>query len=84
MSIVTLIGLAAATLTTMSLIPQAVKVIKTRHTKDLSLAMYSGFTIGIALWLVYGVMVNDIPIIAANAISIVFAATILFMKLKYK
>jgi MtN3 and saliva related transmembrane protein len=84
MSIVTLIGLAAATLTTMSLIPQAVKVIKTRHTKDLSLAMYSGFTIGIALWLVYGVMVNDIPIIAANAISIIFAATILFMKLKYK
>jgi MtN3 and saliva related transmembrane protein len=84
MSIVTLIGLAAATLTTMSLIPQAVKVIKTRHTKDLSLAMYSGFTIGIALWLVYGAMVNDIPIIAANAISIVFAATILIMKLKYK
>jgi MtN3 and saliva related transmembrane protein len=80
----TIIGLAAATCTTISFLPQAIQVIKTKHTKDLSLAMYLIFTVGVFLWLVYGLLVSDLPVIIANAVTLVFAATILIMKLKYK
>lgn len=80
----TIIGLVAATCTTISFLPQAMQVIKTKHTKDLSLAMYLIFTIGIFLWLVYGIMILDLPLIIANAITLILASTILVMKLKYK
>lgn len=80
----TIIGLLAATCTTFSFLPQAIKVIKTKHTKDLSLVMYSVFTLGVFLWLVYGMLVGDIPLIIANIITFLFAATILVMKIKYK
>ncbi|MEO6883440.1 MAG: SemiSWEET transporter [Bacteroidia bacterium] len=80
----TIIGLAAATCTTISFLPQAIQVIKTKHTKDLSLAMYLTLTIGVFLWLVYGIMISDLPVIIANAITLIFASTILIMKLKYK
>lgn len=84
MNTFTIIGLAAATCTTISFLPQAIQVIKTKHTKDLSLAMYLIFTLGVFLWLVYGILVSDLPIIIANSITIIFASTILVMKLKYK
>lgn len=84
MSLYTIIGLAGATCTTLSFLPQAIQVIKTKHTKDLSLAMYSIFTTGVFLWFVYGLLVMDIPLIIANAITFLFAATILIMKIKYK
>lgn len=84
MNIFTIIGLAAATCTTFSFLPQAIKVIKTKHTKDLSLAMYSTFTTGVFLWLVYGILIKDTPLIIANIITFIFAATILIMKIRYK
>lgn len=84
MDAITLIGLLAATLTTISFLPQAIQVIKTRHTKDLSLNMYLIMTTGISLWLVYGIMISNLPIILANSITLVFASIILVMKLKYK
>jgi len=84
MNTFTIIGLAAATCTTFSFLPQAIKVIKTKHTKDLSLAMYSIFTTGVFLWLVYGVLVKDIPLIVANVVTLIFAVTILIMKIRYK
>ena len=84
MNTFTIIGLVAASCTTFSFLPQAIKVIKTKHTKDLSLAMYSIFTTGVFLWLVYGVLVKDIPLIIANIITFIFAATILAMKIRYK
>jgi len=84
MNIFIIIGLAAATCTTFSFLPQAIKVIKTKHTKDLSLAMYSIFTAGVFLWLVYGILIKDIPLIVANIITFIFAATILIMKIRYK
>jgi len=84
MDINTLIGIGAAACTTLSFLPQAIKVIKTKQTKDLSLVMYSVFTLGVFLWLVYGVLVMDIPLIMANIITFIFAATILIMKIKYK
>ncbi|MDA3928913.1 MAG: SemiSWEET transporter [Prolixibacteraceae bacterium] len=84
MELFTIIGLLAATLTTVSFIPQAIKVIKTKQTKDLSLTMYSAFTLGIFLWLIYGIMTKDAPIIVANVVTAILASIILIMKIKYK
>ncbi|PIT86971.1 MAG: hypothetical protein COU33_00230 [Candidatus Magasanikbacteria bacterium CG10_big_fil_rev_8_21_14_0_10_43_6] len=83
MDVVTLIGLIAATCTTIAFIPQSLKIIKTKHTKDLSLGMYSILTLGIFLWLVYGVLLKNPPIIIANAISLVFCSTTLVLVFKY-
>jgi MtN3 and saliva related transmembrane protein len=79
-----LIAYIAAILTTSSFIPQALKTIKTRHTKDLSLGMYLSFCIGVLLWFVYGIFIQDLPIVLANGITFVFAFIILFLKIKYK
>ena len=80
----TIIGLAAATCTTISFLPQVIQIMKTKHTKDLSLTMYLIFTAGVFLWLVYGIIISDLPVIIANAITLIFASTILIMKIKYK
>ncbi|MCD4833962.1 MAG: SemiSWEET transporter [Bacteroidales bacterium] len=84
MNFITILGLVAATCTTIAFLPQAIKAIRTRHTKDLSLGMYALLTTGIVLWLIYGVFKNDLPIILANGVTLVFAVTILFLKIKYK
>lgn len=84
MNTFTIMGLVAATCTTISFVPQAIRTIKTKHTKDLSLAMYSILTIGIFLWLVYGILIKDLPLIIANTISLLFTSTILILKIKYK
>jgi MtN3 and saliva related transmembrane protein len=78
-----LLGFAAAALTTGAFVPQAVKTIKSRNTSDLSLAMYVIFTIGIVLWLLYGLRLGSWPMICANTVSLVLAATILGLKLRY-
>ena len=71
------IGFVAATLTTISFLPQAWLVIRTRRTAGISLLMYSLFVVGVALWIVYGVKVGAVPIILANAITLALAGTIL-------
>lgn len=76
-----LIGYLAATLTTLSFLPQAVKTIKTRDTESLSLGMYAMFTSGVLMWLIYGLHINNHAIIIANAITFVLAAIILGFKL---
>jgi len=81
---ITLIGLSAATLTTISFIPQVIKVWKTKKTKDISLRMYIIFCTGMALWLIYGIMLKEIPIILANSITIILASIILFFKIRHK
>lgn len=78
-----LTGTLAATLTTVSFIPQVWQVLKTRHTADISLAMYGLFTAGVALWLVYGLMLSAWPIIIANSITLLLAGMVLVMKLRY-
>lgn len=78
-----IIGFIAALLTTVSFAPQAVKTIRTRNTESISLGMYVIFTIGIICWLIYGIFLNDLPIILANSITLLFTSTILAMKLKY-
>ena len=79
-----LIGFLAATLTTASFVPQAVHTFKTKDVRGISLGMYSAFTLGVALWLVYGVMLSAWPIVIANAITVSLAASILAMKLRYR
>jgi MtN3 and saliva related transmembrane protein len=83
MTYVTVIGLGAAFCTTIAFLPQAIKTWRTRSTKDISLAMFLIFSIGIALWLVYGLLQHDIPLIAANGITLVLALTILGFKIRH-
>lgn len=84
MEYIQIIGITAAVLTTTSFLPQAIKAIKTKDTKGISLTMYSLFFLGVTLWLTYGILVNDLPIILANGVTFILAGTILILKLKYK
>jgi MtN3 and saliva related transmembrane protein len=77
------IGGFAATLTTCSFVPQVWRVWQTKHTKDISLLMYSLFSSGVAFWLVYGILLGAWPIIIANGITLILAGTVLFLKLRF-
>lgn len=81
MTLTNSIGYVAATLTTASFIPQAWLTFRSRDVSGISLGMYSLFTLGIALWLGYGLMLGAWPIVIANTITFLLAATILVMKL---
>ena len=78
-----IIGYAAGFLTTLSFLPQLLKTLRTRSTKDISLGMFLIFVIGISLWLLYGIMLKETPIIIANSATLILAVPILLMKLKY-
>lgn len=82
-TIAIIIGLTAGFLTTFAFLPQAIKTIKTKHTKDLSLTMLIMTDTGLICWLTYGIMINSIPVIAANTISIALITTILILKIKF-
>jgi MtN3 and saliva related transmembrane protein len=82
MTLTDLLGYAAATLTTAAFMPQAWLTFRTRDVSGISLAMYSVFTIGIALWLLYGVLLQAWPIVIANTVTLALAAGILAMKLR--
>jgi len=79
-----ILGYIAATFTTVSFLPQAVKVIKTKDTQSISLFMYLIFNIGIILWLLYGIFTKTYPIIIANVITVILSSTILWYKIKEK
>ncbi len=78
-----LIGFAAAALTTASFVPQAWLTFRTRDVSGISTGMYSAFTLGVFLWLVYGLIVDAWPIVVANAITLALAVAILAMKLRF-
>ena len=78
------IGLFAASLTTFAFLPQSIKALKTKHTKDLSLITIIMADTGVIAWLIYGLLKNDIPIIAANSVSFLVMSLVLVLKLKYK
>ena len=84
MNFITIIGLVAATCTTASFIPQAIKTIQTKNTSGISLSMYSLFAFGTLMWVIYGIFSSNIPVSLANGITLVFSLIILFYKLKYK
>ncbi len=83
MEIHDLIGYIAATLTTLSFVPQAWKTFRSRDVSGISLGMYGLFTTGVALWLVYGLVLGNLPITLANAITLALALAVLAMKLRY-
>jgi MtN3 and saliva related transmembrane protein len=76
-------GYAAAVLTTGSFLPQALMTIRSRNTRGISLAMYVIFTLGVALWLAYGVFLESWPMILANTVTLGLSVTILLLKLRY-
>lgn len=78
------LGVIAATLTTISFLPQTIKTIKDKDTSGISLAMYASFTLGVFSWFIYGLYIGDVPVVAANFVTFIFAVIILSLKLKYK
>ncbi len=84
MNVITIVGLIAATLTTIALLPQLVKVWRTKSTKDISTGMFALYCSGVFLWFVYGLYLTDLPIILANSLAFAQALAILIFKAKYK
>lgn len=84
MSQIEIIGYVAALLTSASFVPQAWLVIKTQNTEGLSLAMYSIFTTGVALWFVYGILAKSWPVAVANGFTLVLALIILTVIIRHK
>ena len=82
-AVIDLIGAGGAALTTLCWLPQAIKVIREKETRALSLPATAAFTVGVVLWLVYGMAIGDWPLIGANAVTLVLMAVILAMKLKH-
>jgi MtN3 and saliva related transmembrane protein len=83
MDTITLVGYLAGALTTISFVPQVLKAVTMRETRDLSLAMLVLFGVGIFLWTLYGLWVNSLPIIAANVVTFFLILVLLFLKMKY-
>ncbi|MBK1682171.1 MULTISPECIES: SemiSWEET transporter [Rhodoferax] len=84
MTLIDIIGSVAATLTTISFLPQAWHTFRTKDVSGISLGMYCVFTTGVACWLVYGLLMDAWPIVISNAITVSLAAMILGMKLRYR
>jgi len=83
-SITNLIGFFAAFCTTIAFLPQAIKVYKSKSTKDISLWMFLIFTTGVLSWLIYGLLISDLPIIFANTVTLLLSIFILIYKIKFK
>ncbi|MDC0682794.1 SemiSWEET transporter [Sorangium atrum] len=80
---VTALGLVAATLTTVSFLPQVLRTVRTRDTRSISVGMYAAFVTGVGLWLIYGLLMQDVPIVVANAITFVLSGIVFLLKLRY-
>jgi len=80
----TILGLLAGALTTTSFVPQVVKAWKSRSTKDVSFWMFMLLTVGALTWLAYGFLINSLPVIIANAVTLVLVSILLALKIKYK
>lgn len=83
MDSITILGIAAGTLTTASFLPQVIKAYRSKHTKDVSLFMFILLLVGLCLWLAYGFIRSDLPIILANTVSLVFVSAMLALKAKH-
>ena len=79
-----IIWMIAAFLTTISFLPQTIKIIKTKDTKSISLLMYVMFTFWVFLWLLYWIWINSLPVIIANTITLILSLIILVYKIIYK
>ena len=84
MNLITLLGFIAAFLTTIAFLPQVIKIWKTQRTRDISFIMYVVLVTGVSLWLVYGFLIKDLPLILANLVTLILVSSVLFFKLKHK
>jgi MtN3 and saliva related transmembrane protein len=84
MAFTEVVGYCAMLCTTTSIFPQAFSVLKSRNTANLSLPMYAILTMGLCLWLIYGLRLGDLPLIIANAVTLIPTSIILAMKLREK
>ena len=84
MTLITVLGLLAASLTTISFLPQIIKIWKTQKTGDISFIMYITLVTGVFLWLIYGFLIKDLPLILANLVTLILVSSVLFLKIKYK
>ncbi len=78
-----ILGITAGTLTTVAFIPQLAKALKSKSTGDLSWGMVLTFTIGVLLWLIYGIWIDSLPVILANAVTLLLQLGIVSLKIKY-
>lgn len=78
------LGMVAGICTTIAFLPQVIKTYRSRSARDLSLGMFSIFTLGVILWLAYGIVQQELPIILANAATLVMAATLLVFKITWR
>ena len=83
MNEIQILGLAAGSCTTIAFLPQVIKTWKSGSAKDLSLGMFSFFCFGVLLWLIYGIIIKDVPVIMANLFTLVLASSLLYFKLRY-
>lgn len=83
MDYIVIIGLIAGTCTTISLLPQVIKTLRMKETRDISLSMYVILAIGLFLWIIYGSLFGSLPIILANTFSLILAVIVLILKIKY-
>jgi len=77
------VGIIAAFLTTISFLPQVIKIYKTKNTRDLSLWTFVIFLVGVCCWLLYGILIGEVPVIIANLMTMVLIIYIIIMKLRY-
>ena len=77
------LGFVAAVLTTVAFVPQVVRIWRSRSARDISLSMYALFTLGVLLWLIYGILIVSWPVIIGNGITLVLALSVLVMKVKF-
>jgi MtN3 and saliva related transmembrane protein len=82
MTLTDIIGYCAATLTTVSFVPQVIQALRTKDLSSISLAMYAAFCAGIALWLVYGLMMQAWPVVIANILTLGLAGAVLVLKVR--
>jgi len=79
---ISFLGFAAATCTTLAFVPQVVRIWRTRSTRDISLGMFVVLTTGVLLWLIYGLIIHDLPLVVANGLTFALSLTILVLKLR--
>lgn len=79
-----ILGFIAASLTTFAFLPQVIKIIREKSTASISLPMYAIFTFGVSLWLIYGLVLGNLPMIFSNIITLILSSIILFYKIKNK
>ncbi len=84
MTIITGIGYCAGSLTSLGFIPQVVKGFQTKHMKDVALWQPILLTIGMVMWLIYGILLREMPMIAANTLAVILNAIVIWQKLAYK